>query len=191
MRLYLVRHPQVESHREICYGQLDLACAPGWRPQLVQTARLLPEPGTILTVSSPLQRCRLVAETWLEATDTTPIFEADLVELSFGEWEGRRWHDIDRAALDEWARDKTRFCAPGGESLLTFSRRVNAVIDRWLAEDDRDRVLFTHSGVIRMMVVRVLGMPLDNSLSMAVDHLSVSAFDLNRDRAKMLFMNRL
>ncbi len=192
MRLYLVRHPQVESHREICYGQLDLACEPGWRPQLAQSARLLPDPGQVLTVSSPLQRCRLVAEAWLEASATaTPTFENDLKELSFGEWEGRPWRDIDRAALDEWARDKTGFAAPGGESLLTFSRRVNAVIDRWMTDDDRDRVVFTHSGVIRMMVVRVLGMPLANSLRMEVDHLSVSAFDLNRDRAKMLFLNRL
>lgn len=189
MRLYLVRHPQVESHREICYGQLDLACAPGWHPQLELAARWLPEPGQVRTVSSPLQRCRLVAEAWLGDRDT-PILEPELKELSFGEWEGRPWQDIDRAALDEWAQDQTGFCAPGGESLSTFSQRINRVVDRWLAEDDRDRVVFTHSGVIRMLVVRVLGMPLANSLRMEVDHLSVSLFDLKPKHPKMLFLNR-
>jgi len=71
-----------------------------------------------------------------------------LRELRFGDLEGRRWEDCPadmRAALLAF----DGFRAPGGESVGEFRRRVLAFVDT-LA--DGDHLVFTHGGVIRVLL---------------------------------------
>lgn len=192
MRLFLVRHPRVADAENICYGQSDLDCAPGWREQLAETARLLPTDPTVQVVASPLIRCRLPAETWCAqyGSGRGITWEPDLKELHFGAWEGRSWSDIDRAEIDRWALDPAGFAAPAGESLRDLSERVSRVVARW-AEDGGDRIVFCHSGVIRVLATAFLGMPIEKSLLLEVDHLSVSLFEWHAKRPKMRYFNRI
>ncbi|CAM2009150.1 histidine phosphatase family protein [Acanthopleuribacter pedis] len=192
MRLYLVRHPRVDAPKNVCYGQADLACALGWQDQLPNAARLLPTEATIRVVSSPLRRCRVLAEAWVAsyAPGRDILIEPDLMELSFGEWEGRLWSEIDRADIDLWAQSTVGYAAPGGESLQQLADRVAAVIAR-LPMDGPDHVVFCHSGVIRVITAMLLGMPLENTLRFEVAHLSVTLLERHALRPRLLYFNRV
>ena len=76
--------------------------------------------------------------------------------MDFGRWEGLRWDDVDRAALDQWAADPLHFRPPGGESASMLLERVAAfVADRaW-----QPLVIVTHGGVIRAMLALQDGDP--------------------------------
>lgn len=141
--------------------------------------------------SSPLRRCaevaRVLAHAHANAADTdnggdkaagtnnandkaddrasgamAPRPDSRLAELDFGDWEGRCWDDVPRAALDAWAADIEHAAPHGGESVAQLAERT----DGWLAEIDARpapagtaTVVLTHAGVIRVMTARALSLP--------------------------------
>ncbi len=145
MQVFLIRHPQPQVDAGICYGQLDLpalavdATAASLRPQL---------PSDLPVLSSPLQRCRALAE----ALHPTPRFDPALMEMHFGDWEGRRWDEIGREALDAWAANLLHHMPPGGESVAMLQARAVACVDRLALEGCAACVLVTHAGVMRALV---------------------------------------
>ena len=73
---------------------------------------------------------------------------ARLCEVHFGDWEGRAWHDIDRASLDAWAADILHFTPPGGESVAQLQARA---IDFARALDLPRVALVAHAGILRAL----------------------------------------
>ncbi|RTL32703.1 MAG: phosphoglycerate mutase, partial [Rhodocyclaceae bacterium] len=96
MELYLIRHPRPAVAPGICYGQTDLGLAESAADVAARLRPLLP--ADFALYASPLTRARLLAEAL-----GTPRLEPRLKEIHFGEWEGRSYDDIGRAALDAWA----------------------------------------------------------------------------------------
>lgn len=99
--------------------------------------------------SSPLRRTR---ETALAlAVGRRPVrFETDrrLIELSYGDWEGRRHAQVaedDADALAAWAAGTTP--PPGGESRSSLIRRVGDFLDDIVGQGTV--ALVTHKEVIR------------------------------------------
>ncbi|HEU4459901.1 MAG TPA: histidine phosphatase family protein [Methylibium sp.] len=84
---------------------------------------------------SPLRRCREVGR-WLRRFGFRCVVDARLVELDFGEWDGRRWSDIDPAAIGQWAADLATQAPPGGETVRQLLQRAAAVLAapsaRWM-----------------------------------------------------------
>lgn len=145
MRLYLIRHPVPAVATGTCYGITDLGLA---EDAAAVAARLRPQlPADAPVFSSPLQRCRLLAE----ALHPAPEYDARLVEMNFGEWEMRSWRDIGRAALDGWAADPLGFVPPGGESAGQLFERVAAFHDALLAAGHAEAVLVVHAGIMKAM----------------------------------------
>ena len=108
--------------------------------------------------SSPTARCRDLAVELAARLELPLVFDTRLMELDFGEWEGKTWDEIgqsDRARFDRWARDFVTQAPPGGERVAELERRVA----EWLAEighsdHELSCLAVTHAGVIR--AVRVL-----------------------------------
>lgn len=80
-------------------------------------------------------RLRRAIETGFSiARDSTPvILDDDLNEVSYGDWDGRRWRDIEReyptlaaAKLQDWIA----VTPPGGEEWRAFAHRVNRALER-------------------------------------------------------------
>jgi len=147
LTLYLVRHPRPLIAPGVCYGQLDIAAE---NPALI-VARLRSElPADLPVWSSPLQRCRTLAE----ALQSAPHIDARLMEMNFGAWEGRSWDDIPRLELDAWAADIDGYAPPGGESPRQLQQRVLAFVDELPAGA---HLLVTHAGVIRALLAAAAG----------------------------------
>ena len=152
MQVFLIRHPRPLVEPGLCYGRLDVDCED---PQPV-AARLRLPPGTTI-FSSPLRRARRLAE----ALDPCFRLDARLAEIDFGDWEGRRWDDIDRAAIDDWAADVLNYTPPRGESVADLQRRVVDLAGELAANRAGASVaLITHAGVIRALLGHWRGLPL-------------------------------
>lgn len=149
MILHLVRHPEPAIEAGVCYGRLDVPA----RNVAAAAAKLRAElPPGLPVYSSPLLRCRALAE----SLHPRPIFDDRLVEMHFGDWEGRRWDDIPRDQLDAWAADIAGYAPPGGESPLALQRRA---LDFVASLATAEAVVVTHGGVIRMLSGYVRQLP--------------------------------
>lgn len=168
MRLWLIRHPPPAVAPGICYGATDLpladdpaACAEALRPLL---------PANVPIFSSPLTRCRLLAE----ALHPAPVFDDRLREIDFGDWEMQPWDDLDRDLLDAWAADPFRFVPPGGEGVAALRRRVA----HFLAELPDEAALVVHAGVMKTCAAELAGE--EDWLSLRFDYGTVSLIEDGR-----------
>jgi alpha-ribazole phosphatase len=99
-------------------------------------------------ITSPLRRCRLLAEAIGAARGLTVETDPRLAEMDFGDWEGQPWSDIPRAGLDEWAADFLHARPHGGESVAQLQARVLAALAGYRARPGH-HLLVTHAGVIK------------------------------------------
>jgi alpha-ribazole phosphatase len=169
MDLVLIRHPAVRIDAGICYGRTDIPLL----ADVAESARLLkarlqtletPE-ANATWYTSPLSRCRLLAES------LGPI-QADprLQELDFGTWEGERWDGLDRAMLDAWAADLEHAREHGGESVAQFAGRVVDWADSVFKAENEDPVhVVTHAGVMRVLTGHLLGVKRANVIQWPLD----------------------
>ena len=141
MALTLVRHTR-PSTQGVCYGRSEVPLAPGFAAAAVALAARLP-PAPI--VSSPLGRCRRLAEALAAAHGTPVRIDPRLTEIDFGAWGGRPWDAIPRAELDAWAADLLGARPHGGESVAMLLARTRAA----LADLPGPAIIVTHAGVIR------------------------------------------
>lgn len=141
MALTLVRHTRTAAEG-ICYGRSEVPLAPGFAAATAAlAARLAPAP----IVSSPLGRCRRLAESLAAALGSPLRLDPRLTEIDFGAWEGRAWDAIPRAELDAWAADLLDARPHGGESVAMLLARTRAA----LAGISGPAIVVTHAGVIR------------------------------------------
>lgn len=111
--------------------------------------------------SSPLRRCRAFAEAHSGTCGLPLEILPDFRECHFGEWENLTPEEAASADPSEFSAfmDSLGGCpAPGGESLSALRSRVGAGWARWMGEKaGRSRLLVTHAGVIRALLIELFG----------------------------------
>jgi alpha-ribazole phosphatase len=155
MHIYLVRHPPPIDVDGLCYGRLDVTVN---EKDIARTAESIFDqiPGQTLASAriycSPSSRCMGLARHI--ASPRQPIAAEDLIEMSFGHWQGVRWDAIAQPEIDAWAKDLWGYRPGGGESAEMVATRW----ERWLhhvrGSDGGDVVAVTHAGVIRVALAR-------------------------------------
>ena len=168
MQVFLIRHPRPRVLTGVCYGRLDVDCDDPL--PIAETLRLHIPPHTPV-ISSPLRRARCLAA----ALDSNARIDARLGEINFGDWEGRAWDDIERAALDAWAADVLHFVPPGGESVAQLQARA---IDFAQTLEAPRVVLVTHAGVMRALVGHWRKLPIEEWTRLQFDFGSMTRIDL-------------
>lgn len=127
----------------MCYGATDLGLAASFESEVEVVLAELPQPISI--VSSPLHRCRMLAERVAKASGIDVEIVDGLREMDFGRWEMVPWNDIPRDQLDTWAADFLGARPHGGESVRQLQDRVSET----LSQIKDNTLIVTHSGVIR------------------------------------------
>ena len=148
MTLWLARHDQPLIEGGICYGQLDIA-ADLQATQICANELFNVLPKRIPVITSPLQRCELLARNF-HGLEPDSMLKTDprLQEMHFGNWEGRRWADIDPGELSSWTDNFANYSAgTTGESVKQLMARVAAAFDE--LDPSKDTLWVTHAGVIR------------------------------------------
>ncbi len=149
MRVTLLRHTAPDVAPGVCYGRTDLDVATSFPAEAAAVATTLPKYAQIVT--SPLMRCRKLADYLGQVSDLTPVEDPRLFEMDFGSWEGQAWADIPRAELDAWTADFLHARPHGGESVAMLRNRTMEAVAEWLSGGGHTLIV-THSGVIRSVL---------------------------------------
>ena len=179
MEIYLIRHTAPPIEKGICYGQTDISVAECFHNEARKLKLRLPEISDAV-YSSPLSRCLKMAKQLNPGKEI--LIDDRLLEMNFGDWEMKNWDEIDQQELNKWMQDFVNEKVPGGENFVTLNNRVNHFIDELLQSSFERVAIFTHAGVIRCFVARVLEISLNNVFRIAVDYSSVAKIHLNRDK---------
>jgi broad specificity phosphatase PhoE len=136
-----------------------------------------------LVLSSPRERARVTAE--LAGFGDALQIDEDLVEVDYGEYEGRTTPEI-RAEWDGWS--VWEHGAPGGETVDDAGRRADRVIERALGVDG-DVLLFAHGHLLRILAARWLGEPAAFGGQLLLSTGSVSELGFERERRALALWN--
>ncbi|MEV0285019.1 bifunctional RNase H/acid phosphatase [Kribbella sp. NPDC050820] len=119
--------------------------------------------GVDALVTSPMLRTRQTAEIVGAGLGLEPIIDEGWVEVSFGDWDGHTFAEIQQKwpdALNAWL-DSTAVAPPGGESFDVCARRARSARDGLLARyPGKTVVVVTHVTPIKLMVRSVLQAPM-------------------------------
>ena len=165
--VYLIRHgeiPQSKPRRFI--GQSDLPLTEIGREQIARTAHSLAARSVGRIVTSPLKRC-LESGHIIGNRLRLPDIEAvsDLQEISLGAWEGLTVEQVCSDFPEEYTArgsDIAGFRPSGGESFSDLLNRVWPAFDSIVTDADSPIAIVAHAGVNRVLLCRILGMPLAN-----------------------------
>ncbi len=167
MRIVLVRHGETPWNVEGRYQgrTYDIGLSERGKAQARALGERLQEMAWARVVSSPLRRARETAEILVAGASAELWLDADLEEISHGLWEGRlatevqaQWSEV----LHRWRTRPDQVRLPGGETLEEVQVRAWRSLERHaegMGEDDALLVV-THDGVCRVLLARILGLPL-------------------------------
>ena len=116
-------------------------------------------------VASPLSRTRKtmhIVRTHLGLREQDYHTDPRLKELSFGQWEGLTWPEVQQQApIEAQARenDKWGFVPPMGESYAMLAERVRP----WLESLNQDTCVVAHGGIARVFLVLLADMPIERA----------------------------
>lgn len=146
MKVYLIRHTSVDVPQGITYGFTDVPLRPTFEAEAAKTRSNLAHLNFDQVYCSPLSRCRRLAEA---CGFPSPIFDARLKELNFGEWEMLPWEKIAADSRSNvWFSDWIHTPAPGGESLKDQYNRLSSFLDELRTRPYHNVAIFAHSGIL-------------------------------------------
>jgi len=167
----LIRHVKVDGPAAL-YGYTDIAPQTEQNNRLlaalVQSQQLSPYD---LVISSPLQRCQLLAQQFSTMNKIPLVCLNGFKEMNFGDFDGVAFDDISSSNSQGWQllekfwQAPSNIHLPNGETLQQFHHRVTSA---WLAlitqqfNDLTNRqkplriLLVAHGGVIRMILADIL-----------------------------------
>jgi alpha-ribazole phosphatase len=187
MDIYLIRHTRTAAEPGLCYGRTDMALAESFAEDALELSAKLPKIASDWPVfSSPLSRCRQLAGTLSDRV----TFDDRLLELNFGDWEGRRFDDIEPDRLRYWTEHFVEVGPPGGESFTDLYRRTGSFWQELLARPYERVVIVTHAGAIRALLARVLTLPLANAFQLRINPGSVHKLQHQADYTHIDYLNR-
>lgn len=147
MEVYLIRHTTPAIEKGICYGQSDIPLAASFEEEWSDIRQKLPS--TIDKIfTSPLLRCTELSSKLSQHFQIEAKSDNRLMEMNFGEWEMKKWDEIDQQKLKTWMNDYLNQACPNGESYKDVQHRLK----NFTAENLRDNqryLIVTHGGIIK------------------------------------------
>jgi alpha-ribazole phosphatase len=145
MQITLIRHTTIDVPTGMIYGHTDVPLCPSFEKE---AKKILEQINSSLDVvySSQLSRCMRLAQ----KISPKVIPDSRLMELNFGNWEGKFWNDIDQTSeAKAWFADYVNTPAPGGESYAQMKQRCKAFLDAIKETNHQNICIISHGGPIR------------------------------------------
>lgn len=151
----LLRHGEVDGPAAL-YGRTDVPCTDKGQEQVTNSV-LLDSYQQVLT--SPLKRCAEPAQALAERFSVPLQTEQRFAEMDFGDWDGQPFDALqkDWSELEAFWADPGHHCAPNGETLSDFAKRVETAFFEQLEQLEGNALWVVHGGVIRVLLARLLG----------------------------------
>ena len=193
--ILLIRHGETEWNRELIFrGRADIPLSARGREQVRLLAYSLSGTSAAAVYSSPLLRASETAQPLAESLGLSPVIDDRLVDMSFGEWEGRavaevqdKWAEL----YQVWVNEPARFSAPGGESLAAVRQRAWAAVEDIVGRHlEATIALVSHRVICKLVLCAALGIGEEGFWRERVDTASVSTLELDHGQWVVTGMNQ-
>jgi broad specificity phosphatase PhoE len=179
-KIFLVRHGETDWHLEHrILGRTDKSLNERGFEQGRLIAQHFAGQELAALYVSPIQRCRETIAALAARTGLEPVVVEGMMEVDFGEWDGRKSTDIMAESpelLKSWLMNPSSISIPGGENMAEVRERVVEAMNWILPRHNLEQniLVLSHGGPIRMVVCQILGMDIDRMLRLEVDLASVT-----------------
>lgn len=164
--IYLVRHGDIGLGRDKRYiGQSDLPLSVLGKKQATLLKEIFRRVPLDNIYCSDLGRAQQTAEIIASAHPIIPTVCWDLRELHMGAWEEKLFSEIRAKYPKEFKKrgeNIANYSPPQGESFSDCYKRVIPIFESLAQSDENTILIVGHAGVNRVILCRVLGIPLDN-----------------------------
>jgi broad specificity phosphatase PhoE len=194
LRLFLVRHGESPSNRELRYlGRRDEPLTEAGVRQAECLAVALADLPLQAVYASPLERAAQTGRRIAERLGLPLVAEPRLLEQRFGDWEGLTRAEVaarggeERERLLRWEGDP-QVPPPGGESLAAVEARVLALLaDLSAAHPGAWVTLVSHVSPIKALLCAALAVPLTAARRLFLDPGTLSVIDWGESPVVRLF----
>jgi alpha-ribazole phosphatase len=181
--IYLLRHGEIEASAPRRFiGQLDLPLTRTGNQQISRLADFLGDLSINRLICSPLTRSRQSASILADRLKIPAETIAEMAEISLGSWEGLTVSEIKQRYPGQYetrGKNLVTFRPKNGESFQDLLDRTFPVFERICTSSNEKIVVVAHAGVNRVLLCRLLGMPLANLFLLGQDFGCINI--LNRD----------
>jgi probable phosphoglycerate mutase len=169
-----VRHGETAHNRDgRLQGRVDLELSENGLDQAARLASRFAGKSIAALITSPLQRAWQTAAAIAEVCGCNVEVDDRLIELDYGEWDGRPLAEMrDEPGLG-WLADPS-FSPPGGESLIDVSARVESFCRERLSAGNERIVAVSHVSPIKAAVAWALGVDERATLRMQLGLASIT-----------------
>ena len=174
--IYLIRHahPDYPGGVKMCLGRRnDLPLSMQGFAQAEALRRRFAHIPLEAVYTSPLLRARQTAQA--VAGHTRPVLVVDdLTELDGGEWDGLTYDQLHARFPASFGPGAKGGCPPGGESDDAGLARMKNAFMHIAANTQTCAAIVAHSGVNRLLLCDLAGLPLSEKKKMGQDYAAVS-----------------
>ncbi len=153
----MLRHGESEGG-DIFRGKIDVPLTQ--KGQLQMEESLSGFSGWQSIVSSPLLRCKKIAEAKAVELGLPFVVDRRLSEISFGDWDGERFSVVKEQDAERFKRfwqNPAENTPPNAEPLAQFSQRIVSALEALISDNQGQHILaVVHGGVIRAILSDVL-----------------------------------
>lgn len=182
-KIYLIRHGETDSNKGHRFqGRMNLPLnAKGMQQVAGLVEHLQKLPVDAIYCSSMLRACMTAAPVAMSKNIAYHPLEL-LQEVSFGDWEGLEYGEINRRWPKEMEAFLTRpgeWIPPHGESFHDVEKRCQEAFDYIFAREGHEKniAIVSHGGIIRVQLCMLLGIPLNNLWKLSVHNVSISTLN--------------
>ena len=180
MILWTIRHTKPLNINQVCYGRTDFDVSPSFDEEHPKALNAL-EPAKIKRLfSSPLLRCRRLAEKVSDHLELPIEINDSIIEIFFGDWENQKLLDVPKEEMDAWKSDLRGYRFPGnGESFKDVDARVSKAVEESMGMGEIAWV--THAGVIASLQHSFCNVPDDDFVEGKLGYAMVTRFEFEVD----------
>ena len=193
LRLYFMRHGETVWNTERRYqGMTDIELSEEGLRQAECAAKRFKNIKIDKIYASPLKRAMKTAEKIAAEKGLEIISEDDFREIHFGEWEGKTVPELTEKygeSYTNFIREPHKYGFPGEGSVENVINRIKPGIDRLIAEDEGNVLIVSHGGIIRLMIMYIMGLDSSWFTKMWINNTGVSIVEIKDGRKLLLTLN--
>jgi len=187
MDIYLIRHTSLILEPGICYGISEIDVSSSFEEEKENIINKLPKLENFSLFSSQLLRCRKLAEALSHGTiEFSPL----LNEFNYGDWEMKKWTEIDNKLLNEYMNGFVNFRVPGGDTYFEVTERVKQFMSELFSKEIENTVIVTHSGIIAAFLSLFIGLPIEKAAYFRPNYGSITKLVYTKDYRFVDYVNR-
>ncbi|SFC37211.1 histidine phosphatase family protein [Clostridium uliginosum] len=193
MKIYLVRHGEsIGNEKQLIFGITDYPLTETGFIQAKQSADKLKNMEFSSCYTSELSRAYATAEICMNGRTESIIKLSGLNEQNFGILEGSSFDNRIQKDSQDFGRmieDLIHNPPSGSENYEDMCHRVSKCLDE-IVSKGKDALIVSHSGPLSIIIVKLLGLSLENVHSFYFEHGTYSMIEIQGKASKLRCFNK-